>query len=146
MMICHLPDDPLNAHARHALLYNKKSANSWFQQIRDICLMYGLDHPLHFLEYPPTKLSFKAVAKERVSLYWENIYKEEAATLPSLECLVTESCSLSSPHLVWSTASGNSFECRKASILAKMMSGRFRSDYLCRATALLRLVTSLQGI
>ena len=33
MMICHLPSDPLNTHARHVLMTAKSSANSWFQHI-----------------------------------------------------------------------------------------------------------------
>ena len=32
-MICHLPDDPLNLHARYILTVSQPSANSWFQQI-----------------------------------------------------------------------------------------------------------------
>ena len=35
MMICHLPQDPLNTHATHVLISAKKSANSWFQQIHE---------------------------------------------------------------------------------------------------------------
>jgi hypothetical protein len=132
MMICHLPSDPLNTHARHVLMTAKSSANSWFQQIREHCLLYGLDHPLHMLDFPPSKSSFKRQAKEQITTYWENLLKDEAAHLPSLHYFVLTNCSLSAPHLIWTTATSSSFECRKASVLAKMMSGRFRSEHLAR--------------
>ena len=132
MMICHLPEDPLFTHARHVLMFQKKSANSWFQQIRSLCLLYGLDHPLHLLDCPPTKLRFKHLVKEQISSHWEARFKEEATRLTSLHYFVPNSCSLNSPHPIWKTATSSSFECRKAGTLAKMMSGRFRSEYLCR--------------
>ena len=66
-MICHLPGDPLHAHARHVLVTAKNSANSWFLKIRDLCLMYGLDHPLKLLASPPTKASFKKQVKEMIA-------------------------------------------------------------------------------
>ena len=65
-------------------------------------------------------------------MYWENLYKVEAAGLPSLHYLVTDSFSVGSPHPVWTTSASSSFECRKASIHARMMSGRFRTEYMCR--------------
>ena len=41
-------------------------------------------------------------------------------------------CIVGSPHPVWTTSASSSFECRKASIHARMMSGRFRTEYMCR--------------
>ena len=40
--------------------------------------------------------------------------------------------SLSSPHPLWTTCQDNSFECSKAIIQAKLLSGRYRSDSLLR--------------
>ena len=130
-MICHLPGDPLHAHARHVLVTAKNSANSWFLKIRDLCLMYGLDHPLKLLASPPTKASFKKQVKEMIASYWKNIFTAEAAGLPSLCFFMSNNCSLMYPHPVWSTAR-TSFETRKATVLARMMSGRFHSEYLTR--------------
>ena len=131
MMICHLPADPLHAQARHVLLSAKNSANSWFLQIREICLLYGLDHPLHLLSSPPSKYSFKHQVDKKVTLHWENLLRIEAAGLTSLRCFMASNCSVKFPHIVWSTAR-SSFESRKATCLARMMSGRFRSEYLTR--------------
>ena len=125
MMVCHLPHDPLNAHARHVLTSAKASANSWFQQIRSLCLLYELEHPLYLLESPPTKISFKKLVKQQITKHWEDHFKDEATRLSSLQYFVASRCSLSNPHIIWTAASDNSFECRKATILARMASGRF---------------------
>ena len=132
MMVCHLPNDPLNAHARHVLTSGKTTAKSWFQQIRSLCLLYELNHPLYMLESPPSKNSFKKLVKQQVTKQWEDHFKDEASRLPSLHLFVASRCSLSNPHNIWTSASDNSFECRKATILARMASGRFRSEYLTR--------------
>ena len=93
--------------------------------------MYGLDHPLKLLASPPTKASFKKQVKEMIASYWKNIFTGEAAGLPSLCFFMSNNCSLMYPHPVWSTAR-TSFETRKATVLARMMSGRFHSEYLTR--------------
>ena len=132
MMICHLPQDPLNIRARYVLVNERCTAQSWFQQIRQLCLTYGLDHPLKLLDSPPSKTKFKALIKEKVVEHWERVLREEAANLPSLQYFVAENASLSCQHLVWSTSTVNSHESRKATILSRMTSGRFRSEYLTR--------------
>ena len=132
MMICHLTGDPLHAHGCQVLQYAKRSAKSWFQQIHSICLMYGLENPLNMLHSPPPKNKFKAVVKEKVAIFWENLLKDEASKLVSLQYFSTTTLTLSCPHLIWTTATGSSFECRKATTWAKMASGRFRTEYLSR--------------
>ena len=132
MMVCHLPHDPLNIHARHCLLFNKSTTSSWFQGIRALCLQYGLNHPLQLLASPPSKSSFKTLVKERVTSYWERLLQDEAADLSSLSYFALRNHSLNTPSLIWSTATSSSFECRKASIMARMVSGRFRTEYMAR--------------
>ena len=123
LMICHLPTDPLNLHARQVLTSAPVSAKSWFQQIRNICLQYGLDHPLSMLDSAPSKISFKKTVKEKITTHWENVFREEASNLPSLHYFVAENWSLRSPHPIWSAAGSNMFECRKTTVLARMISG-----------------------
>ena len=132
MMICHLPGNPIYNHAVNILTSAPKSSKSWFLQIRGICLMYRLSHPLHLLQYPPDKKEFKILTKESITRYWEAVLREEAATLSSLKFFAAPSCSLSSVHPVWLAAGSNSFEIRKTEILVRMASGRFRTEYLCR--------------
>ena len=52
-MICNLRGDPLHRRARHALTSLLPKHKSWFNQIRDICLLYGLPHPLTLLSDLP---------------------------------------------------------------------------------------------
>ena len=132
IMICHLPGDPLNIHARATLLSAPNSARSWFQQIYKLCLMYGLDHPSFMLDNPPPKKNFKKLVKQAVCSYWENILNDEAASLPSLHLFVATNCSVQFTHPIWTSAASNSYECHKSTVLARMVSGRYRTDYLAR--------------
>ena len=56
----------------------------------------------------------------------------EASKLPSLFYFHPEVMSLSSPHPMWISAGSNPFEISKAVIQARMLSGRYPSDYLAR--------------
>ena len=83
-MICRLPGDPLHSHALYVLSCSPRSAKSWFQKVRDICLLYSLPHPLELLQQPPTKSSFKTMVKKNVTEYWENLLRSETLHLTSL--------------------------------------------------------------
>ena len=132
MQICHLPSDPLYFHARNVLLCGKTSARSWFQQVSSLCLLYKLPHPLTLLDNPPSKESFKKTVKQQITQHWEDLLRDEATKLPSLHYFLAEQSSLRCSHNLWVCAAGSGFECRKATILARMVSGRFRSEYLTR--------------
>ena len=131
-MICHLPHNPLHIHGKQVLLSGRSSGKSWFQQIRDICMLYGLDHPHYLLVNPPPKSQFKKLVAKKITEHWEHIFKEEAIQLSSLQYFIPANSTLTTPHPVWSTAVTSSFETRKATVLARMVSGRFRSDYMAR--------------
>ena len=131
-MITRLVDDPLNAHAHYILTTAARSAKSWFQQIRGICLQYGLPHPLELLQYPLSKTKFKALAKKHVIMYWENHLLEESGKLSSLCYLDVAYFSLQKTCLMWTTAGSNPFENSKALVVARMLSGRYRTEYLTR--------------
>ena len=70
-MITHLPMNPLFKRAKTVLTSHQPSSKSWFNQIRGICLMYCLPHPLNLLEQPLTKDAFKKLVKSHVTDYWE---------------------------------------------------------------------------
>ena len=131
-MICHLPDDPLNIHAKYILTNATPSAKSWFQQVRDICSLYGLPDPLQLLHNPPSKEQFKSDAKQSIVDYWHEHFIAETRKLKSLKYFKPELYSLIRPHYMWSMAASNPFECSKSSVLAKFVSGRYRTDMLCR--------------
>ena len=131
-MICHLTSDPLNIHARYALEELPLTAHSWFFQVRDICYKYGLPSPIQMLNTPPPKLRFKSQVRLKVQEYWQGLLRAEVLSLSSLKYFKPHFYSLSKPHPVWRSAASNPFECSKSSVLALMMSGRYRTDYLCR--------------
>ena len=114
-MICRLPDDPLNIHARNVLTMSKRSCKSGFWQVRDLFLQYNLPHPLQFLDHPPDKEKFRKLVRSRVVDYWEQKLRMEASILPSLAYFHTQFMSLAKPHPLWLTAGSNPHEVSKAS-------------------------------
>ena len=131
-MVARLQDDPLNIHARNVLTETKKSAKSWFSQIRDTSLQYRLPHPLTILENPPSKETYKRMVKSHILDFWENKFRGEASFLPSLEYCNPSFMSLASPHPIWTTAGGNPHEVAKSIQQARFLSGRYRTEYLSR--------------
>jgi hypothetical protein len=131
-MICHLPDDPLHQRALYALISLPQSSRSWFHQVRNLCLLYKLPHPLILLDKPVSKEKFKKLAKRQVTEYWQDILATESFNLDSLRYFDPDSASLLHPHPMWTSAAGNSYECCKSTILARMVSGRYRTEMMCR--------------
>ena len=72
-MICHLPSDPLAKHAAFTLSELSPSCKSWFFQIRDICMQYGLPSPLQLLQNPVPKERFKNMVKLKFQNYWHSL-------------------------------------------------------------------------
>ena len=118
-MICRLPSDPLHAHALYVLSCSPPTAKSWFQQVRDICLLYSLPHPLVLLQHPPTKLSFKNLVQRNVTEYWENLLWMETLHLSSLIFFNSTQLSLQKPCPLWLSAGSNSYECSKSWLLQR---------------------------
>ena len=131
-MVSRLLTDPLNIHARNMLTDAKRTAKSWFTQIRDISLQYRLPHPLVILDNPPTKESYKKMVQSHILDYWENKLRGEASMLQSLEHCNPSFMSLASPQPIWTTAQGNPHEVTKAIQQARFHSGRYRTEYLSR--------------
>ena len=131
-MVCHLPDDPLHCHAKYILSSAPPKARSWFQQVQAICTQYELPSPLQMLATPIPKEKFKRLVKSKILEYWQALLRAEAAPMSSLMYFKPELYSLSRAHYMWTTAAGHPFESSKSTVLAKMVSGRFRSEALCR--------------
>ena len=64
--------------------------------------------------------------------YWEQKLRAEAEFLPSLQNFNTKFMSLTTPHPIWETAGSNPYEVAKAVVQARMLSGRYRTELLCR--------------
>ena len=131
-MVARLRGDPLNIHARNILTGAKSSSKSWFLLVRDICLMYGLPHPISVLENPTSKESFKKLCKAKIVSYWESKLRGESSLLPSLEYFHPQFMNLTKPHPIWVTAGSNPYEISKAIQQARFLTGRYRSAKLMR--------------
>ena len=130
-MICRLPSSILHNLATDVLTVPKRSPKSWFIQIRTLCLMYGLPHPLNFLQNAVTKTNFKKQIKKHVIDYWEKILRQEASILPSLQFFHPEFMSLTSPHSILTTAGSSPYRVNMSTVQCHMISGRFRTEALC---------------
>ena len=86
---------------------------AWFTQVDSICKQYSLPSALHLLTHPSSKLSFKSTVKSAVINFWEQQLRREAAELASLKYFHTQFYSLTTPHLIWSTAGSNHWKSTK---------------------------------
>ena len=131
-MVARLRGDPLYIHAQNILTVAKSSSKSWFLLVRDICLLYGLPHPISILENAPSKESFKKLCKAKIVSYWESKLRGESSLLPSLQYFHPKFMNLTKPHPIWATAGSNPYEVSKAIQQARFLSGRYRSARLMR--------------
>ena len=132
MMICHLKSNILHTLALKMLTQSKPAEKSWFLRIRDICIQYHLPHPLLLLDSPPPKPVFKKLCKLKVGEYWHAKLRCSSLELQSLKYFKPSFLSLSQPHPIWSSLNGNPYETVKARCQAVFLSGRYRSERLCR--------------
>ena len=124
------PTQILHRHATHTLL-SCTPTKSWFELVRSICSLYSLPDPLLVLQNPSTKFAWKNLCKSRVIDWWEQHLRGQAALLPSLQLFKSAFMSLTTPHPIWTTAN-SPYEISKAVVSARMLSGRYRTDYLSR--------------
>ena len=132
-MIIRLPSDSiLHRHGVHVLSTARPSAQSWFHQLRNLCLLYQLPHPLTLLHDPLKKTIFDRLIKSKVVNYWEVKLRAEAASLESVPYFQPDFMSLTRPHPIWSSCGANPFESHKAVTTSRMLSGRYLTDRLQR--------------
>ena len=123
-------DNILARHALSVLSSGYSSSKSWFWRLRDLCLQYGLPHPLAWLTSQPTKLQVKTMAKAAVLQYWLATLRAKASTLPSLKNLKTEYLGLTKCHPIFTTCGSSPWEVEKATTQARLLSGRYRVEAL----------------
>ena len=134
IMICNKPNNQLHLHAKYILTFLGPSSKSWFLQIRNICQEYDLPNPLSLLQNPPKKSSFKKLVKLKVAEYWHKCLSTEGLSSfnSSIRYLSPKKCSLINMHPLWKFAKNNPYEVNKAIIVARMLSGRYRTESLSR--------------
>ena len=133
-MICRLQDNISHAIAKHVLSYETPATKSWFHQIQELCLQYSLPEPLQQLQSPLPKISAKNLIKKNVIDYWERLLRAEASD-PRYSSLVffnPKFMSLTAPHPLWSTCGSSPTKIAMATVQAQMISGRYKSESLCK--------------
>ena len=108
--------------------------NHVFFGILELCRKYKLPHPLSLLQSDLRKEEFKSLVKRNLRKYWTERFREEICglKLKSLKLFNESSCQLGRPHLIWEFSQHHPFEVSKAIIVARLMSGRYRTDKLRR--------------
>ena len=87
---------------------------------------------LCILHSPPSKLKYKKLVKEKILDWWQQKLRSEAAPLDSLSLFNTHFMSLNKTHPIWISAGNSPFEVQKATVQARMLSGRYRTCWLRR--------------
>jgi hypothetical protein len=131
-MLARLGPDSILHRLGRELLANPDAKASWFHQVRGWCQQYGLPDPLYVLANPPRKGEWSAAARLRVLDYWNQKLRAHAESLPSLSLLRAGHMSLARPSAIWTSCGSDQYEVRKATVQARMLSGRYRTCWLRR--------------
>ena len=132
-MISRLEEDNLlHVYAKEIFSTKRCSKSSWFRQIEDICDLYSLPQPQTLFQDPPSKNRLKLLIRKKIISYWEQILRDEASALTSLTFFKPQYMSLSRPHPLFVSSGSSKFNVMKASVQAKMLSGRYRCEALVR--------------
>ena len=131
-MITRQAEGFLHIHALNLFRSETVCKSSWFHQIRNLCVVYSLPHPLDLLQSPLSKLKFKGLVKKKIISYWEIKLRAEAASLSSLEFFHPDYMSLQRPHFIWTTAGSSPSKICMASIQARFLSGSYQTEALAR--------------
>ena len=68
-------------------LPRKHAGNSWFVEIRRLCVKYSLADLYSVLDSPSSKCQWKRIVQKSVYTYWADILKQRASLYSSLEFL-----------------------------------------------------------
>ena len=118
----------LARQARTVFSTTSPSSKSWFWQLRDICILYNLPHPLEFLELKYSKTIFKKLTKLAVITYYTNKFKTDAANLRSLKYFKFDKIGIRSVHPIFATCGTNPYEIEKAVVQSRLLSGMYKFE------------------
>ena len=105
--------------------------NSWFTHLRSLSKKYSLPDPLQILVNPPSKLHLKKLFQPKIIEFWHTELSKQAAAKPSLQFLSCPFLPLGSgPHPIWLSCRSSKSAVKMATVQAKMISGRYRTDAL----------------
>ena len=89
--ICRLDKSTIEKRlARRQLSVKSCAGNSWFVNIRRLCVRYSLSDPYAILDCPPSKFQRKRIVRNAINTYWANVLKESAVLYSTLNFLHVE--------------------------------------------------------
>ena len=131
-MISRLQNNILHKICTSKLYSEPDNSSSWFVQIQHLCSLYNLPCPLSLLSHPPSKSAFKSLIRKQILDHWQQKFRSDSLDKPSLMYFKPQFMSLLRPHPLWTTSKSNSFETNKSIVVARLLSGRYRSDWHAR--------------
>ena len=122
----------LHRHTLQALSSTSEYKNSWFLKVKEFCQQYSLPDPELILTNPLSSNPYKQVTKQKVLDFWNLKLRADVKRLDSLEFFKADYMSLCQPHPIWTTTGSFPFDVKKATVQARMLSGRYRTCWLRR--------------
>ena len=104
--------------------------HSLFSSLTSLSERYNLPSPLSILQNPPSKYLLKKIVSTKISDFWHTKLSSEASAKKSLKFLKCAFLPLGHPHMLWESCSGSPRALQSAIIQARLLSGRYRCDYL----------------
>ena len=102
---------------------------SWFSFVKSPTLKYSLPDPLQYLDNSPTKSVLRRIVCMKVTEIWQKQLTSIATSKPSLKFLRCEYLPLlRGPHPLCLSCKGSRSAVQSASVQARMLSGRYRTD------------------
>ena len=98
------------------------SPKSCFWKVRNLCLQYGLPHPIEWLKTQPSKEEVKRRCRPLVIEYWLKALRSQAAKLVSLRYLDTRFLGLTRCHPIFRLCPSSSWEVEKATVQVRLVS------------------------
>ena len=81
---------------------------------------YGLPSAYTLLENTPNKRQWKKMLNEAIWRHWQQILKEEASTMSTMEFLNTDGCEAGRLHPVWRNTTSQ-LDILKATVKAQLL-------------------------
>ena len=108
-----------------------QSSSSWIITMRSLSTKYLLPDPLLVLIEPPCKIAYKNLVRKKVLEYHHLNIVRDIKSKRSLRFLKAEYLPLGyGPPPLWLSCNGSISAIAAAKIQAKILSGRYRDDYL----------------
>ena len=110
--------------AERQLQVKSYDSNSWFMDIRKICIKYDITDPYTYLENPLPKSQWKSLITKHVHQYWKNAIEENMLLYTSLKYL-DSNYNIGRIHPLLKSQSANIQDIRRIPTRLKIVTGTY---------------------